>query len=370
MLALQELQLYQFRNYDEAIIRPSPGINCFTGNNGSGKTNLLDAIHYLSMCRSYFNIHDSQNIRFDATEFMIRGSFEKNDRAEEILVSFRKGDKKKVSRNKVDYTRFSDHVGLIPVVIISPYDADLINLGSEERRKFLDSIIAQFDHEYLNDLINYNKALAQRNALLKQFQGRSPMAEALEIWDHQLAVTGNALHAKRSRFIELFIPLFQNDYTLISQGLEQVGITYVSHLMGSDMHAQLQKGLERDLALGYTTRGIHKDDLEFNIQDRPIRRFGSQGQQKSMLLALRTAQLRYIGMETGITPVLLLDDIFDKLDNRRIASLIERVSDSADFGQVFITDTDGVRLKEMFRGNAKAVKFFNVDKGAVHEAAE
>ncbi len=315
-------------------------------------------------------MQDAQNIQFEEDGFLIKGVFRKKKKQEEIAISYQKGERKKVSRNKIDYERLSEHIGLVPVVIISPYDTDLINQGSEERRKFIDSIISQFDAEYLNDLIQYNRALAQRNALLKQMAGTRFMPEALELWDHQLIQYGDRIFEKRDRFIRQFLPVFQGDFNMISRQIEKVNIDYRSHLIGSDMQEQLEAGLAKDMQSQYTTRGIHRDDLDFTIMDKPIRRFGSQGQQKSMLLALRTAQLGYIRRETGITPILLLDDVFDKLDNSRIRNLMDLVSDNEEFGQVFITDTDGERMKKLFSESNMEVKMFAVDQGKVKEEGQ
>lgn len=367
VLILEELHLYNFRNYSEATIVPSSKITCFTGKNGSGKTNLLDAIYYLGNTRSYFNTQDTHNIRFEEREFLVRGRFKRSKRQEDISIAFTQGEKKKVTRNKVDYQKLSDHFGLIPVVIISPYDLDLINLGSEERRRFIDMIISQFDHEYLEQLIKYNKALSQRNILLKEYNTGKVTSDMLEIWDEQMIKHGDIIYEKRYLFINRFIPAFQSDFGMISGELEKVNINYISNCTGSTMREQLQAGLEKDKQYQYTTRGIHKDDLEFTIMDRPIRKFGSQGQQKTMLLALRTAQLGYIRNETGITPILLLDDVFDKLDPRRIQNLLELVSNEKEFGQVFITDTDNERMMSVLKNIEGNVKMFQVEKGKVYE---
>lgn len=371
MLFLEELTLWNYRNYADVNIIPCKGVNCFTGLNGSGKTNLLDAIFYLSMCRSYLFNSDQQNVRFEEDSFLIKGTFRKQKKTEQITVAYKKGERKKMSRNGADYERLSDHIGLVPVVIISPYDVDLINLGSEERRKFLDSIISQFDHDYLNDLIQYNKALAQRNALIKQMnqQGRW-QADLLEMYDVQLISYGDRIFNKRTLFIRQFIPVFQADFGLIAAAFEKVNMDHISHLIGSDMAEQLKMGAEKDRIVGYTTRGIHKDDIEFTIMDMPIRRFGSQGQQKSMLLALRTAQAGYIRRETGLNPILLLDDIFDKLDNDRIRNLVDLVDEEGQFDQVFITDTDGQRMKEALKNIRKELRMFTVEKGKVNAQEE
>lgn len=365
---LEKLSLVNFKNYSQADLDFSPDVNCFAGNNGVGKTNLLDAIHYLCFCKSFFNPIDSQNILHEAPFFVIQGIFDLNGEKNEIYCGQKRSQKKQFKRNKKEYTRLADHIGLFPCVMISPADSELISEGSEERRKFMDSIISQFDKKYLDDLITYNKVLMQRNALLRQFgEGNFFDATSLEVWDVQLAALGKELFEKRQHFIAHFIQLFREHYKFISGGNEEVNIRYVSQLLNGDMKVLMDASLRKDRAVEYTTVGIHKDDIEFEIGEHPIKKFGSQGQQKSLLVALRLAQFDYVQKQKNMKPVLLLDDIYDKLDNSRVRKLMELVSTHR-FGQIFITDTNAKRIKELFEGIDTQLKMFSVSKEGVEEA--
>src|ERR1019366_7817969 len=335
---LKRLSILNFKNYAEAAIEFSSQVNCLTGNNGEGKTNVLDAIHYLSFCKSFFNSIDSQNILHEAPFFLIQGSYSANEKDEEIYCGLKRNQKKQFKRNKKEYQRLADHIGLFPLVMISPADSEIITDGSESRRRFIDSVIAQFDREYLEDLISYNKVLSHRNALLKQFaDSRQFDIESLEIWDMQLIEYGTKVYEKRKNFIHNFIAIFQKYYELISGGREQVGINYQSHLNDSSFSDVLIKALNRDRAMEYSTVGIHKDELEFTINGHSLKKFASQGQQKSFLIALKLAQFDFIKNMKNVTPILLLDDIYDKLDDLRVKQLMELVC-SDNFGQLFITD--------------------------------
>lgn len=365
---LKKLTVLQFKNYTEANLTFSNRINCLTGNNGEGKTNILDAIHYLSFCKSFFNPVDSQNILHEAPFFLIQGVFHNEDsenQEDDIYCGLKRNQKKQFKRNKKEYTRLADHIGLYPLVMISPADSELITEGSESRRKFIDSVIAQFDRHYLEQLINYNKVLSQRNALLKHFadSGRFD-ADSLEIWNMQLVEYGKIVHQKRKEFINNFAPIFQNYYELISGGREQVGITYSSHLNENSFEQVLEKALNRDRAIEYTTVGIHKDDLEFTINEYPIKKYASQGQQKSFLIALKLAQFDFIKNIKRVMPILLLDDIYDKLDDLRVKQLMELVS-SNNFGQLFITDTHPTRLAKLFQATNVDFKNFKINKGVI-----
>ena len=296
---LKKLSVLNFKNYQEAEFLFSDHINCLTGNNGEGKTNILDAIHYLSFCKSFFNPIDSQNILHESPFFLIQGLFTREDNgnkeADEIYCGLKRNQKKQFKRNKKEYSRLADHIGLYPLVMISPADSELITEGSESRRRFIDSVIAQFDRDYLENLISYNKVLSQRNALLKQFgDSRQFDKTSLEIWDMQLIEYGKKVHKKRQDFINSFITIFQKYYELISGGREQVGMDYISHLNDSAFADVLEKALNRDRAMEYTTVGIHKDDLEFSINGYPLKKYASQGQQKSFLIALKLAQFDFI----------------------------------------------------------------------------
>jgi DNA replication and repair protein RecF len=364
---LKKLSILNFKNYPEAELGFSPRVNCFTGNNGEGKTNILDAIHYLSFCKSFFNPIDSQNIMHEEPFFLIQGSYELNNAEEEIYCGQKRNQKKQFKRNKKEYQRLADHIGLFPLVMISPADSELITEGSESRRKFMDSVIAQFDRDYLENLISYNKVLSHRNALLKQFgdSGKFDVA-SLEIWDDQLIVYGERVFQKRKDFIENFISIFSRYYELISGGKETVDLIYLSHLKENTFAEALTKALNRDRAMEYTTAGIHKDDLEFTINGYPLKKYASQGQQKSFLIALKLAQFDFIKKIKNITPILLLDDIYDKLDDLRVKQLMELVS-SDNFGQLFITDTHSLRLAELFSTTGTDFKNFAIEKNTVKE---
>lgn len=362
---LKKLSVLNFKNYTEVELSFSKQINCLTGNNGEGKTNILDAIHYLSFCKSFFNPIDSQNILHDSHFFMVQGLFEMSEQDDEIYCGLKRNQKKQFKRNKKEYTRLADHIGLYPLVMISPADSELITEGSESRRRFIDSVIAQFDRDYLENLISYNKVLSHRNALLKQFgDSRQFDKTSLEIWDVQLIEHGKKVHASRQKFINNFVSTFQTYYELISGGKEKVNIQYTSHLNENAFADVLEKALNRDRAMEYTTVGIHKDDLEFTINEHPIKKFASQGQQKSFLIALKLAQFDFIKKIKNITPILLLDDIYDKLDDLRVKQLMEIVSNN-NFGQLFITDTHPTRLAELFNNSNVDCKVFRIANGAV-----
>ncbi|MBE9485049.1 MAG: DNA replication/repair protein RecF [Bacteroidetes bacterium] len=365
---LQNLNITNFKNYAEADASFSPKINCFTGDNGTGKTNLLDAIYYLSFCKSYFNPVDTQNIKHEENFFAIHGQFIRNgDSSDKVSCVQRSGERKLFKLNDKPYDRLADHIGAFPLVMISPYDRDLINEGSEIRRKLIDSVISQFDKVYLDDLINYNKALQQRNSLLKQFSERNFFDQAmLEIWDEQLSRLGSEIYSKRKVFIERFIPIFQKYFDFISEGKEQVSIEYESHLHDTEPGKLLASTLSKDRMLRYTTAGIHKDDLRFSIFDYPVKKFGSQGQQKSFVIAIKLAQFDYTKEEKGYKPVLLFDDIFDKLDDHRVKQLIKLVSEN-NFGQVFITDTQRSRIEKVFKTIDIDHLIFNVTDGILSE---
>ena len=362
---LQKLSLLNFKNYNEAELHLSPAVNAFTGNNGAGKTNLLDAIHYLSLCKSYFNPIDSHQIKQGADFFMIQGSFEKDGSEEIISCSLKRNQKKQFRRNRKEYQRLADHIGLFPLVMISPYDISIIIEGSEERRRFIDNVISQTDSRYLDELIAYNKTLLNRNALLKRIAetGRYD-PELLQIFDEQLINTGTAVFQKRKAFLEVFVPLFRQHYQYLSGGAELVELVYDSQLLTEDFSQLLKRSAERDRILERTSCGIHKDDLLFSIHDMPMKKFGSQGQQKSFLIALKLAQYSFLQQSKGFKPLLLLDDIFDKLDDRRIQKLMQMVSED-DFGQIFITDTSRERVERIFAGIGVSLAIFEVDNGTV-----
>ncbi len=362
---LEKLSLLNFRNYSQATIHFHPKMNCLVGNNGMGKTNLLDAVHYLSFCKSFSNPIDSQNIRYDQGFFMIQGSFQLRGENEEIYCGIKRNQKKQFKRNQKEYERLSEHIGLFPLVMISPSDGELITGGSEIRRKFVDSIISQYDKVYLEKLISYNHVLSQRNALLKQFaESRSFDHVSLEVWDEQLIMHGQGIFEKRKKFISEFTPLFQKFYNFISESREKVSLEYQSSLNERDFKTILLSSLSRDKVMHYTTGGTHRDDLDFTLEEQSLRKFASQGQQKSYLLALKLAQFEIIKGIKKVPPLLLLDDIYDKLDENRFRKLMTLVS-SEEFGQVFITDTHPQRIETVFNENKTSFSIFYVDNAEI-----
>ncbi len=357
---LQKIVLINFKNIEAKTFNFQKKINCFVGDNGVGKTNILDAIYYLSFAKSYFNPIAMQNIRHHETFFMIEGSYLLHNRDEKILCSLKKGQKKVLKRNNTPYEKFSEHIGQFPLVIISPSDRDLIIEGSERRRKFMDGVISMQDKIYLQSLIAYNKVLSQRNALLKYFAlNRTFDALNLNVYDEQLIKYGTVIYKKRREFLEKFVPIFDKKYRIISSQKEQVNLTYKSQLTNVDFEMLLYQNLERDRMLQYTSVGVHKDDLGFEIDNFPIKKFGSQGQQKSYLIALKLAQFEFIKQQSNVTPLLLLDDIFDKLDEHRVAQIIELVNNN-EFGQIFITDTHFERTEKVIKRSNKPYQIFQL----------
>ncbi len=355
---IQKLSLFNFKNYSEATFEFAPQANCFTGSNGKGKTNVLDAIYYLCMCKSFFNATDSLNIKHEESFFTIHGIFSLNNNTEDIFCGLKQGQKKIFKRNQKEYNRLAEHIGLLPVVMVAPVDQELITGGSEERRKFMDSIICQYDKVYLDDLTTYQKILQHRNALLKQISKSNNADESsLQIWDEQLVSYAIKIYSTRNRFVNEFAPLFTDFYKTISGDSETVSITYDSHLHEGDFAEQLKRAYTRDRLLQYTTTGTHKDDLIMLIDEHPAKRFGSQGQQKSVVVALKLAQFELLKNARGLKPVLLLDDIFDKLDDKRVSKLMSLVSHHT-FGQLFITDTNDERVLSIFNGIQTPIKNF------------
>lgn len=362
---LQKLSVINFKNYSEAELIFSDTVNAFTGNNGAGKTNILDAIHYLSLCKSYFNPIDSQQIRQGEDLFMIQGTFQKDQNDEVIFCGLKRTQKKKFKRNKKEYQRLADHIGIFPLVMISPNDISLIIEGSEERRKFIDNVISQTDRQYLDELISYNKSLTNRNALLRQIaiSGRYDAA-LMEIYDDQLIFSGNKIFEKRKSFMIEFTEIFNKHYQYLSEDAEQVELVYDSPLLLHNFSDILRKNLERDRILERTSSGIHKDELNFTIHGMALKKFGSQGQQKSFLIALKLAQYTFLYRQKGFEPLLLLDDIFDKLDDSRTSKLMKMVLDK-DFGQIFITDTSRKRIEAIFSELDVPVSIFDIEKGNI-----
>ena len=324
---LKELSLTNYKNFESLKFSFDTKIICFVGLNGVGKTNILDSIYHLSYTKSYFNPIPSQNIKHGETFFFISGRYMIHDKEENILVSLKKGDKKIIKRNNKLYKKFSDHIGKIPLVLISPDDRNLIIEGSETRRKFIDGIISQTDKEYLNNLIDYNKTLKQRNALLKMFYDNSEsIRKTIDIYDRQLSSDAQKIYDKRREFLNEFIPIFKSRYKELSNDKENVEIKHSSDISpDQNLYKLLKNSLEKDLRFQYTTKGIHKDDLNLSLDNFPIKKYGSQGQQKTFLIAMKLAQFDYLS-KLDSKPILLLDDIFDKLDDARVKQIINLVN--------------------------------------------
>lgn len=364
MLRIKNISLQQFKNYPNQKLEFCAQVNCFTGKNGSGKTNLLDAIYYLSFTKSFFNPTDAQNILHHEQYFSIQAKYERNHLNEDVVLSFQKG-KKTLKLNNNEVKKFSDHIGHYPLVMITPNDIFLLHEGSEERRKFLDGLIAQTDKIYLQYLLQYNRILEQRNKQLKLFAEGAPIDELLiETYNIQLAEAGEIVFTKRKNFLTAFIPLVNHYYHQISNASESIQIVYHSDLNGAELLALLHATLRNDLSAQRTTKGIHKDDLEFCLNEYAIKKFGSQGQQKSFIVALKLAQYDYLKQHTQIKPLLLLDDIFEKLDEQRLQTLLHMIADDA-FGQIFITDTHLDRLQAVFQKMPQTtVCYFGVSQGS------
>ena len=362
---IEEISIVNFKNLKDVNVAFSPRLNCFIGNNGAGKTNLLDAVYYLSFCKSFSNPVEQLNITHDENFFMLNGNYIRLDSKETINCGFQKGQKKQFKRNSKIYKKLVDHIGLLPLVMITPSDVNLILGGSDERRKFMDGVISQYNQNYLDDLLKYNRALQQRNNLLKQFAAERYFDdELLTIWDAQLLEPGKRIHAERQNFVEKLIPVFQHYYTFISQENEKVGLTHKSDLHDGNFEQLLKESLPKDRVAQYTTTGIHKDELVFTIDGYPIKKMGSQGQKKTYLAALKLAQFDFIKEISGMKPVLLLDDIFDKLDRFRVEQIVKVVSGEK-FGQIFITDTNREHLDTIIRKMNADYRIFNVKSGNV-----
>lgn len=365
---LQELKLSNFKNCHSLDLSLSEKINCFVGLNGAGKTNILDSIYYLAFCKSYFTATDKHNIKYNEDFFAIHGDFCFDNDERHTISCVQKIEAKKSFRcDKKEYERLADHIGKIPLVMISPYDSDLINGGGELRRKFVDGVISQFDASYLNYLLNYNKSLQQRNRQLKFFaENKFWDMTLLEIWDNQLIQNAEPIYEKRMEFLLEFVPVFQKYYQIVSGTNERVSIEYNSSLKNKCMRDLLSENLEHDKHSTYTGVGVHKDDLIFLIDGHQVKQFASQGQQKSFVVAIKLAQFDFNYRKIGYKPILLLDDIFDKLDDNRVAQLVKLVGNDH-FGQVFITDTQRQRIEYLMENTVLNYKIFNVDNGIVSD---
>ena len=358
---LKKINLVNYKNFDATTFEFNVKINCFVGNNGVGKTNVLDAIYHLAFTKGYFNSVAIQNIQHHKEFFVIEGVFDIKEKDELINCSVKKGQKKVVKRNGKEYEKLSEHIGLIPVVIISPNDTNLITEGSEVRRKFMDSVIAQSDKAYLQDLISYNKVLTQRNSLLKYFAVNHTFDVLnIDIYNKQLINFGVKIHHKRTMFTKEFIPIFEKRHQHISNANEKVRFLYKSPLEKGNFEELLHKSLEKDRVLQYTSVGVHRDDLLYTIEGYPIKKFGSQGQQKTYLIALKLAEFDFVKSQSNKTPILLLDDIFDKLDEERVSKIIDLVNEDG-FGQIFITDTHVERTENIIKKTKQSYKIFELE---------
>lgn len=368
-MLLKELNILNYKNIREASLHFSDKINAFVGLNGQGKTNILDAIYYLSFTKSAYNAIDSQNIHHDEDMAMIQGKYYSSDNEEIISCGIKRGVKKQFRRGKKDYKRLIDHIGLIPLVMVSPQDSELVVEGSDERRKFMDGVISQYSKSYLEHLTQYNVLLKQRNALLKQYaeQPEQLPDTLMEVLEQQMVSHAMPIYQARVQFIEQFVPYFQQVYSAISNDKELVSLVYQSQLHERDLLESLARTRSRDLILGWTSQGIHKDELEMMLGDYPLKRVGSQGQQKSYLLAMKLGQALYLNAEQILNtqPILLLDDIFDKLDSERVERIIQLVGDER-FGQIFITDTDRQHLTKILSQEHFEAKLFQVENGEVN----
>ena len=368
-MILKRLSILNYKNIREATLELSPKINCFIGHNGAGKTNVLDAVYYLSFCRSANNPIDSQVIRHEEPFCVLEGVYgnEKLQMEDEeliISVGMKRGQKKHFKRNKKEYKRLSEHIGLIPLVVVAPSDTFLIEGTSEERRRLMDMVISQYDHTYIDALGRYNNAHQQRNTLLKM-EDQEPDPLLMQLWEEQMAEAGEVLFAKRTAFVEELSPVFQDYYERISEGREQVGLQYVSHCQRGPLLEVIQRDRLKDRAVGYSLHGVHRDDLVFTLGDHPMRREGSQGQNKTYVIALKLAQFEFLKRTASqTTPLLLLDDIFDKLDAQRVEQIVRLVSGDS-FGQIFITDTNRDHLDQILSGSSLDYKIFHVSNGEI-----
>lgn len=362
-MILKKLTILNYRNIATADLCFSPKINCFVGQNGEGKTNILDAIYFLSFTKSTANFQDSMNIRHGEEMMMVQGSYDLNGVDEEITIVMKAHQKKQVQRNKKGYKRLAEHIGLLPLIIASPNDYAIISGGSEERRRLMDIVISQYNPEYMADLANYNKALQQRNAMLKAEE--EPSVEILSVFEEMMAEYGERIYQKRQEFIEEFTPVFQHFHSVISGGNEKVLLKYISHCQRGALLDVIQRDRAKDRIMGYSLHGVHKDDLEMTLEGYPIKREGSQGQNKTYMIALKLAQFDFL-KRTGskTTPLLLLDDIFDKLDAKRVEQIVNIVSGNS-FGQIFITDTNRENLDKILAKSHGEFKIFKVEKGII-----
>jgi DNA replication and repair protein RecF len=359
---LEKLRLTYFKSYEEKAFLFGPRVNCVVGENGSGKTNLLDAIYFLALTKSAFHNQDALGIKHSADFFLLDGFFIENDRHVQITSSLQRGQRKIFMADKKHYERLSDHIGLFPLVLIAPNDTDLIRDGSEERRRFFDGVLAQATPDYLQDFLHYNKILTQRNGLLKHFGERNYLdEELLETYNEPLIQLAIRIYEHRRLFMERYMPLFRKYYLFLSSGSEDVDVLYESEVASEDFAIEFRKNRARDLHAQRTGKGVHKDEYVFEIDGITLKKFGSQGQQKSFVIAMKLAQFELLKIDKAKTPILLLDDIFDKLDDRRIGKLIELI-DGGLLGQVFITDARPERSEKILENVKADVRYFEIEK--------
>lgn len=368
-MILRKISILNYRNIRESALTLSPKINCLIGHNGEGKTNFLDAIYYMSFCRSAFNPIDSQVITHGQDFFVLQGEYENEaGDTEQIYCGMKRGARKHFRRNKKEYKRLSEHIGLIPLIFVSPSDSILIDGGSEERRRLMDVVISQYDRPYIEALNRYNKALQQRNAMLRAED--EPDRQLMEILEQEMAAQGEIIYEKRRDFVEEVIPIFQSIYQAISGGKEQVSLRYVSHCQRGPLLEVIQRDRAKDRIVGYSLHGTHRDDLEMLIDGYQMKREGSQGQSKTFAIALKLAQFDILKRTSSKTmPLLLLDDIFDKLDAQRVEQIVRLVSGQS-YGQIFITDTNRDHIDSILSHSTLDYKLFEVTDGQITERKE
>lgn len=361
---LDKLSILNYKNIAEAQLTFSPKLNCFIGHNGEGKTNLLDSVYYLSFCRSSCSVPDSQVMRHGSDFFMLDGRYISDSGEDELVTcGMKRGSKKHFKRNKKEYKKLSSHIGFIPLIFVSPSDTVLIDGVSEERRRLMDVVISQCDSAYLDALNRYNKALQQRNSMLRA--EAEPDTELMELWEEQMAAAGEEVYRKRDDFVSKLVPIFQRFYNGISRDREQVSLRYVSHCQRGPLLDVIRRDRHKDRAVGYSLHGIHRDDLEMLIGDYPIRREGSQGQNKTFVVSLKLAQFEFLkSIRADVRPILLLDDIFDKLDANRVEQIV-RIVGGDSFGQIFLTDTNREHLDRILSGSSLDYKLFYVENGEI-----
>lgn len=368
---IEHLSIVNYKNIAQAEIDLSPKMNCFVGNNGMGKTNLIDAVYFLSFSKSHTNSVDSQSIKHESEFFVLEGRYadeDANNSSTEIYCGVKRHAHKVLKRNKKEYDKIADHIGQIPLVLVSPSDYTLISGGSDERRKFIDGVISQYDHRYLQSLLAYNRALQQRNSLIRN-EVDDPLQ--YEVWEEQMAGQSGYIYQKRQEFIADFSPLFEHFYNYIAQQNEQVNIGYTSHLQQQpDLKLLLAQTRNRDRLIGYTTKGTHRDELTMMLDGYPLRHTGSQGQTKTYLIALKLAQFDFLSKIEKTLPILLFDDIFDKLDADRVQQIVKLMKEDNRFGQILITDTDREHITDIIKDTGSEYKIFAVANGNVEQAGD